>query len=832
MEAYGEAGPEDLLAHAAWIRALARGLVGDSDTADDLVQDTWVAALRRRPGTDRPLRPWLARVVVNFARQRARREAAAPRRSPRDPAELPSDEELATRAELQSKLVRCVLELREPYRSTVLLRYYEGLPAVEIARRQGLPDATVRSRLRRALRELRQRLDHLQEGGRRAWSLAFAPLVADRALVASSLLQGAIAMKAGWKAGIAVGLVLVVSVGGWGVARAVWPAHEQPVAPAREAELARPAAEQPLPVERAASPVQRPEREQVPAAAPEAVAVRAPWAGLLVDERTGEPLPEFRFTVRQGEIREDLETDVQGRAVSEAEFAAGELRLTFVDHPDVPRRVVLDRREVRREEADTLLSFEPDRRREDEVPVKVGPTYHLDLAGADLDPAGLSATIVSGEPGWTEYLRQIQSSPLRGGSLPWVRFAGLATGILSKRGPWTLEVTGPDGLWMGRSEVDSIEGIYPRRVPVTLEAHGRVLGTVRDGSGAVIEGAAIRLTPLERPDGEERWFAQSDESGHFAIDWVSPGRYELSVKHPGHLAEERELSVASLESLAVEPVLESLPDGGAIRGTLRSRTGTYVRPVVLLLEPKALGRERIYGEVEWTERDGEQVGTFVFESVPAGEYELSLQSFMDKFAWTPTTATVRPPADGIELVCEDDVATRNIAFNVLDGSGERIEEHFKLLTSTGGGALSGLGGLSSGQLHLVGVPAEGRFDWAVAAEGYATFFGDESDFEGENSYAEGDTVWVDVRLERGWARRLRVLDSETRRPIPGVEIVLDGEAVASTDEQGQAWVRRPAEPARTEFRHPRWELAAGSNETDSFGFGAYRLWHTVLLSAR
>ncbi|MEW6073256.1 MAG: sigma factor [Planctomycetota bacterium] len=51
--------PEDLLAHAAPLRRLARRLVADEARADDLVQDTWLAALRRPPGEERNLRGWL-----------------------------------------------------------------------------------------------------------------------------------------------------------------------------------------------------------------------------------------------------------------------------------------------------------------------------------------------------------------------------------------------------------------------------------------------------------------------------------------------------------------------------------------------------------------------------------------------------------------------------------------------------------------------------------------------------------------------------------------------------------------------------------------------------
>src|SRR5262249_58694164 len=67
--------PEELLGHAAWLRRLALSLVGPAGGADDLVQDTWLAALRRPPARPGPLRPWLAEVLRNLVRMRRRASA-------------------------------------------------------------------------------------------------------------------------------------------------------------------------------------------------------------------------------------------------------------------------------------------------------------------------------------------------------------------------------------------------------------------------------------------------------------------------------------------------------------------------------------------------------------------------------------------------------------------------------------------------------------------------------------------------------------------------------------------------------------------------------------
>ena len=192
----GQAGRESriecLLAHAGWIRALSRSLLSDSNQADDAEQETWVAALERvggvadselcerSKGAIRKDRAWLGAVFRNVVRdgqrsgsRRRRRENEAARSEA-----LPSVAELVERAELQRHVVRAVVELAEPYRSTLLLHFFEELPCEEIARRQEIPGSTVRNRLKRGLDQLRERFDSEHGGQRDAWALALAPLAA------------------------------------------------------------------------------------------------------------------------------------------------------------------------------------------------------------------------------------------------------------------------------------------------------------------------------------------------------------------------------------------------------------------------------------------------------------------------------------------------------------------------------------------------------------------------------------------------------------------------------------------------------------------------------
>ncbi len=54
----------------AWLRRLAQELTADPHTADDLVQEAWVAALEQPTAPTRSQPSWLAGVLRNVARQR------------------------------------------------------------------------------------------------------------------------------------------------------------------------------------------------------------------------------------------------------------------------------------------------------------------------------------------------------------------------------------------------------------------------------------------------------------------------------------------------------------------------------------------------------------------------------------------------------------------------------------------------------------------------------------------------------------------------------------------------------------------------------------------
>ncbi len=207
---------EQALAHEHFLRAVARGVLGGDADVDDVLQETFVVAWREAPRKAGSLRAWLATITRRLALDHRR---SAGRRSLREGAaskteSLPSIDTIAAREETRRRLVAAVLALEEPYRTTMLWRYYEARSIPEIAELQAVPLDTVRTRLQRALARLRTRLDAEHGGDRRAWSALLSPLVPSIGGVAAA---GAIGGGLLVKKVVVVAALLLLTLGGYAV---------------------------------------------------------------------------------------------------------------------------------------------------------------------------------------------------------------------------------------------------------------------------------------------------------------------------------------------------------------------------------------------------------------------------------------------------------------------------------------------------------------------------------------------------------------------------------------------------------------------------------------
>lgn len=156
-------------AHADRCYTIALRVLGNPHDAEEVAQDALVRAYRALTGYDAErirelrLRPWLATIVVNLCRNRARR-AVVPEvaldglvalgREPASPAhEEPAA--VASRGADRDALVRLLAALPDRYRVPVVLRHVDDLSYAELAEVLGRPEGTLKAQVHRGLAMLR-----------------------------------------------------------------------------------------------------------------------------------------------------------------------------------------------------------------------------------------------------------------------------------------------------------------------------------------------------------------------------------------------------------------------------------------------------------------------------------------------------------------------------------------------------------------------------------------------------------------------------------------------------------------------------------------------------
>lgn len=179
------------------LRRLARAIVHDAALADDVVQSAYASALEHSDRIRSPLH-WMFGTIRRLAAQRFRAEARRLRREhaaatsafERSPAEL------IEREQIRRSVFDALMALEEPLRTTLRLRFLEGLPPREVAKAESIAIEVVHARVARGLSTLRSRLAALDPncGNRPILALipfaTGAPFQAMSATVTSQFLGG------------------------------------------------------------------------------------------------------------------------------------------------------------------------------------------------------------------------------------------------------------------------------------------------------------------------------------------------------------------------------------------------------------------------------------------------------------------------------------------------------------------------------------------------------------------------------------------------------------------------------------------------------------------
>ena len=169
------------------LKRIAVAIVGNERDAEDVVQGAWLEALNQPH--KRQTQGWLKRLVRFRALDVLRNKGRDPVRIQDEMPDVEDTggESMRWKLEAQREVLEAVNALKEPYLSTVMLRYFEAKGPAQIAAQLGVPERTVKTRLTRAHEMLRTRLGARYQDRFGNWAPALLAFSGTKGLKASSL---------------------------------------------------------------------------------------------------------------------------------------------------------------------------------------------------------------------------------------------------------------------------------------------------------------------------------------------------------------------------------------------------------------------------------------------------------------------------------------------------------------------------------------------------------------------------------------------------------------------------------------------------------------------
>jgi RNA polymerase sigma-70 factor (ECF subfamily) len=138
----------------------ARLVLRDPELARDAVQEALIRAWRDLPGLRDPDRfdAWLYRLTINICLDQTRRRRRRPIEVELSPIDSPATSDMAGSVADRDLVDQAMRRLGQDERAVVVLHYFLGMPLTDVAAALGIPTGTVKSRLHRALGEMRTKV--------------------------------------------------------------------------------------------------------------------------------------------------------------------------------------------------------------------------------------------------------------------------------------------------------------------------------------------------------------------------------------------------------------------------------------------------------------------------------------------------------------------------------------------------------------------------------------------------------------------------------------------------------------------------------------------------
>jgi len=746
-----------LIEHQEFLRALARGLLGDASRADDAVQDAFASAIESPPRGSEGVRSWLAVVVRNHARNFLRSDA---RRVDRERAvarcEATEDDALE-RLRIQRRVLEALERLREPYRTAVFLRFAEGLPPREIARRTDSNVETVRSRVQRGLDLLRRDLD-AEFGQRSTWSALLVPLALPRGAGSSSGVSVAIWMS------IAAFVVLAPFVAHFAF-------------DGTAADLA-------------SMPEVRPWSAGVAPGASVRVERRAP---IDTDASNSSAFVELQGTPDAAVVRRTLVTDANGRPLQGVRIdeaaptdALGVTRVSSrnalaFDAASDAALIVLERTI----DANWTLALTLD------VPAE----FELDADPTDLDGAVIRLVASDGSI--------VAESRAHPGSRPFVRFVRAPSRSLLERdvgGDWMLRAVTADGLRRAERRVHAVRGFAGEPVRLDFTDAARLVIRVTSASGVAIDDARVEVSGF-----------QLERALHgFAVGGLTPGAHPTLVTVPGH-APARIVIDVTVGTVEREIVLEPR-DEFAVRIEARSESARSNLAFELELTNTDDSLEKRAVRVDGG-HDGR--ASIDINDLPAGTWIATPRSG-GPWPFDPASAEFTLPGIGPKFTRLDAEAPLPLVVRARDERGHPIPRvRCALLVDRnelGKRAAYALDPripmfeVAHGEAVALPVLASRRFHWLIEADGRTSSYGDDRD-----ARRLDDRFEIDVELAPAWRAELWIAGRDRSGSIRAIEgarlTTVSGRELARSLADGRIVLELPYDPGQLELEHDGWRIA-------------------------
>lgn len=147
--------------YAAALNSIIRGIISDDQMADNVLQDCFVKIWNQAVNFDKSkgrLFTWMAAIARNTSIDALRSKGW---KNARQNIELTASHAEATEQRMNIDTIglrKFVGGLKEEYKSLIEMCYFEGYSQNDVAELTGIPLGTVKTRIRKALIELRSRI--------------------------------------------------------------------------------------------------------------------------------------------------------------------------------------------------------------------------------------------------------------------------------------------------------------------------------------------------------------------------------------------------------------------------------------------------------------------------------------------------------------------------------------------------------------------------------------------------------------------------------------------------------------------------------------------------